>query len=216
MISKGKADRRSGKNGPHPPGGRPGKANVPLEEPKGPRQLYVKYYLAAVAFFARHGFGREESRDLAQETFLRVHKGRKTYREEGQWAYVLKIAKNVRRNAIRARRAKKRNAATHSIDEESGDGRSEPLRDAIAGETPTPEEALLAQERQAMLERAVAQLPTQMRRCIQMRLYGLKYREIGEALGITMDTVKRTLYQARIRLKETVGAWVEEPFREAI
>jgi DNA-directed RNA polymerase specialized sigma24 family protein len=45
-----------------------------------------------------------------------------------------------------------------------------------------------------------------MRRCLALRVeQDLKYREIASVMRLSIDTVKAHLFQARQRLKETLG-----------
>lgn len=170
------------------------------------RKLFKKYWKAVVAFFQRGHFGSEEAKDLAQDTFLRVHSGSGTYRHESEWNYLLKIANNVRLNAIRAKQAGKRK------------GRNTPLQDEVAvlsaaSPEPTPEEETLQNERVLALREAIELLPPPMRNCLKMRLYeDLKYREVALAMGLSMDEVKKLLHEARRRLKSTVEEWTDGQF----
>jgi len=57
-----------------------------------------------------------------------------------------------------------------------------------------------------LLSSALAQLPPQMRRCVELRFgQELKYREIAAVMKISVDTVKSHLFQAREHLRQIVG-----------
>src|SRR5687767_15955016 len=66
-----------------------------------PEDLYRRYYRPVVAFFARKGFPLEESRDLAQDTFLRVFNKWESFRGESSVeTWLFQIAANLYKNKI--------------------------------------------------------------------------------------------------------------------
>jgi len=65
----------------------------------------------------------------------------------------------------------------------------------------TPEEELIDREMVAAVHRAIDKLPTQCRRIYLMHRYDdLKYSEIAEILGISINTVKTQMRRALISL----------------
>lgn len=167
-----------------------------------PEDLFRLHYRPVVAFFMSKGFSTEESRDLAQETFLRVYKYREGFRGESSLVtWVFQIASNTYKNALRSMRAQKRDGeevslstpddeeAAHSVEDES-----DPLGEVITG------------ERARLLREALDEIPPQMRRCVQLRTESnLKYREIAVLMGLSIETVKAHLYQARQHLRERLA-----------
>lgn len=176
------------------------------------RQLFADYYRPVSYFFACRGFSPEECRDLAQETFINVFKGMETFRAETSYKdWVFRIAKHLWLNRMRDRATIKRRAHEVSYEDAFLNGQPAAGEEIPSGSAhPGPEERLLRDEQSALLREALDQLPRQMRRCLLLRLQGEKYREIAVVLGISLQTVRSHLAQARQRLREILG----EEFRE--
>lgn len=169
------------------------------------RQIFHQYYRLVFSFFVKKGFSAEECNDLAQETFLRVHKSLATFRRESRFeTWLFQISANIYRNTLRAQSTRKRDAPevslTDVIDGPGGGGGGE--SDIVQDEGGGPLEDLLADERSRMLHEALQDLPSQMRRCVILRVdRDLKYREIADIMLVSIDTVKAHLFQARQLLK---------------
>jgi RNA polymerase sigma-70 factor, ECF subfamily len=76
------------------------------------------------------------------------------------------------------------------------------LETKLASREESAEQALLDRDRSARLHRAIQGLSEQQRRCLYLRMEGLRYPEIGEALGIGASTVGEFLRRAISRLKK--------------
>jgi RNA polymerase sigma-70 factor (ECF subfamily) len=66
----------------------------------------------------------------------------------------------------------------------------------------TPESQLLDRERMRRFHAAVRGLSEQQRRCLFLRMEGLRYPEIGGTLGISASAVGEFLRRAMVRLKK--------------
>ena len=64
------------------------------------------------------------------------------------------------------------------------------------------EHELIERERMAGFHRAVEGLSEQQKRCLFLRMEGLRYPEIGSALGISASAVGEFLRRAVLRLKK--------------
>jgi RNA polymerase sigma-70 factor, ECF subfamily len=65
-----------------------------------------------------------------------------------------------------------------------------------------PEQSLLEREQTIRFHQAIQGLSEQQRRCLLLRLEGLRYPEIGSALGISASAVGEFLRRAIARLKK--------------
>ena len=163
--------------------------------------LYRRYYRAIVSFFIRLGFWRDDARDLAQDTFVRVYRSMATYRGEAEWTYLETTARRVALNELRRRGTGRRAGVEIPLDG---------VTSADSG--PLADEVLSQEEEQTLLTRQLATameaLPEGIRDCLLLRLQSLKYRAIAHALGISVDAVKSRLHEARALLRARLA---EEP-----
>lgn len=172
---------------------------------EAPEELFRRYYRPVVAFFAHRGFSMDDSRDLAQETFLRVFKSMNTFRgESGFETWLFQIASNLYKNTLRSLQAQKRDAREESLD-------SEDAVVELGARERDPLHAILAEERMRLLRGAVEDLPPQMRQAVLLRVDGdLKYREIAELMHVSIETVKAHLYQARQQLGTRLAGYFSD------
>jgi RNA polymerase sigma-70 factor (ECF subfamily) len=175
------------------------------------RRLFSQYFQSVFLFFLRRGFPREECRDLAQETFLRVYRSIGDFRRDASFqTWLFQIATNLWRNEVRRRMAEKREGFEVSLEHEVEKGRPVPADCRLPGEghSRTALDGLLVDERKRMMREALRALPPQMRRCVLLRIdQNLKYREIAAAMQVSIDTVKSQISQAKDRLEIALGRY---------
>jgi len=134
---------------------------------------------------------RAEAEEVAQEVFLRVHRGIETFRGEAKlstWLYAIASRLCLTRLAAGDRRLSREG-------EESlgrlASGDTDPADNAERGEL------------DAALHRAISELPDERRVVVVLRdLEGLAYEEIAAALDLPLNTVRSRLHRARMDLKE--------------
>src|SRR5688500_4941570 len=108
-------------------------------------EALVRLYQEPVWRFLRHLLGDDQlAEDVAQETFLRVHRCLPTYRFECRFStWVFAVARNAGIDALRVRRRQERNAALHPPPRSSPPvGLGAEVSAALAGLTPKRREAL--------------------------------------------------------------------------
>jgi RNA polymerase sigma-70 factor (ECF subfamily) len=154
-------------------------------------QLFVEAREDVYRYLLSLGLHPPQAQEGAQEVFLRLYvtlkKGEKI---QNPRAWIFRVAHNLGLK-IRARQS---NQAPFEADLES----------QIACRGANPEQSLLERERTLRFHRAVEQLSEQQRRCLFLRLEGLRYPEIGSALGISASAVGEFLRRAIVRLKKGV------------
>lgn len=129
--------------------------------------------------------------DLTQETFVRVHRALPGFRFESRFTtWIFRIARNV---AVDEGRRTARRERTRRLDVRRDEGGSDP---ATASE----------------LRAAVDALPDALREpFLLVEVFGLRYREAAEVLGVPAGTVKSRMFRARAELV----AWYREGRDEA-
>lgn len=152
--------------------------------------------------------GRAE--DLAQEVFLRVYRSRKTYRPlAGFRSWLFTIAHRLALNELRAVRRRRR-VFPFLFGGKSGGGREEG-EDFWANvedrQKETPLEWMELEELKQVLRKMLQELPENQRLAVELHsAQHFSYREIGEALGLSLMAVKSVLVRARENLKRRLEA----------
>jgi RNA polymerase sigma-70 factor (ECF subfamily) len=158
---------------------------------EAPEDFFKRHHRPVVSFFLRKGFSREESRDLAQETFLRVYKNWESFRgASNRVTWLFQIAGNLYKNELRSMSAQKRDREEVSLDAVEAK-----VMDVESAENVV--KMLLMEERAKLLREVLGELPPQMQRAVSLRVGDLKYREIAKEMDVSIETVKAHLYQAR-------------------
>ena len=139
------------------------------------------------------GFGLsvQDSEEIVQEVFLSLfqHLQRGKSRENLQ-GWVFRVAHNL---------ALKRRAAISSAGHLAGSGHDEDT-DLFADPAPNPEDQTASNQTQRRLLAVFRALPEQDRQCLTLRAEGLRYREIGQALGVSLGAVSQSLSRSLARL----------------
>lgn len=159
----------------------------------------------------RHGWHGEDLNDLVQDVMLRVYRGIETFRLDASFdTWILRIMSNAHKNAVRNRKTLKARAARTSLEslvEHGGDQALAPNEpESLAA---NPYDATRIAELKARLARAIDRLPDRMRQCLLLSYRGFRYREIADAQGVSVTTVKKQLVEGRRRLRPLVGDFVE-------
>ena len=179
-----------------------------VEKEQNFRRLYDTFYDPVRYFLAKRVSSREDCLDLTQETFLRVYRGLEGYRGDAQFGtWVFRIAYNTYLKWLRRLKIEEASseASIRGSDEAEIAAWEYDERIAVSAER-SPLEKTLRVERRQVLRRAIDELPDQMRRCTQLRIYqDLSYREIAVVIRRSIETVKVHLFQARKKLKDSFG-----------
>jgi RNA polymerase sigma-70 factor, ECF subfamily len=144
--------------------------------------LFERFQAPIVNYLYRLMGDWDAANDLAQDTFLKAYNALPRTDESLQispWLY--RIATNTALDALRRR--KRITWVPFSSDWEP--------------HSPYPDPATTHAESDA-IQRALAQVPADMRVCLVLNMYqGLSYKEIAEALGVSVNLVAVRIYRGR-------------------
>jgi RNA polymerase sigma-70 factor (ECF subfamily) len=132
---------------------------------------------------------RSHADDLAQDVFIKIHRGLPYFRGEARLStWIYRIVANV------CAQARSRPRREVPLDR----GPDKPPIDPGSADA-----AFADLELRDRLDKALAQLPEQYRLLIAAHhLDGVQYEALAEALGIPLGTVKTHLHRAKRRLRE--------------
>jgi RNA polymerase sigma-70 factor (ECF subfamily) len=137
---------------------------------------------------------RDEAEDVAQETFIKAHGALGRFDPTFPFrVWLFRIAYNAAIDHVRRRRS-----GSVSIDTPRRIGGEEVEWELVDRRSPSPEDRLLAGDRRAILDRAIAELPPALRAAIVLRhVEDLSYDEIATTLGVPLGTVKIRIHRGR-------------------
>ena len=153
-------------------------------------ELVDRYKHLVYGLIYRLTSDRSRVDDLAQDVFLKVHRGLPYFRGEARLStWIYRIVQNV------CSQARAERMPDLSYDQMS---ENRPHREPATVDR-TPQDLELRDR----LEKAIAQLPDSYRMLIAAHyLQGVQYEALAEALNIPLGTVKTHLYRAKRRLRE--------------
>ena len=142
----------------------------------------------------------EEAVDLTQETFVRVYFAIDRYHTEFAFStYIYRIATNLAISEIRKRKRRTILSLTGLFQTDAEDNTEFQPPD----ERSLPDQDLIEDERDKVIAKAIAALPTKYRLPIILRdIEGKTYDEIAEILELGLGTTKSRISRARGLLKE--------------
>jgi len=155
--------------------------------------LVLRYQHKVVKLVARLLRDPTEAEDVAQEAFVKAYRALGSFRGDSAfYTWLYRIAVNTARNAMASRQRR-------PLDYEADLSESE--QSAVASRMrhiDTPEAAVLSQEIHETVNRAVEDLPEDLRTAIILReIEGLSYEEIAAAMECPVGTVRSRIFRAR-------------------
>jgi RNA polymerase sigma-70 factor (ECF subfamily) len=171
-------------------------------EPEAFDNLTTRFSADIYAVLYRITESAEDAADLTQETFLSALRSIRSFRGDSELkTWLTRIAINHSRNRFRWWKRRRRDA-TVSLDAQIGDTNSS-IGDLIVGDGESAEEAVLRQERETALRKALAEMREHYREAIVLcDIEGYSYEEIAAALEINLGTVKSRIARGREELRK--------------
>ena len=155
--------------------------------------LVRKYQHRVLKLVSRFVSDAAEAEDVAQEAFIKAYRALASFRGDSAfYTWLYRIAINTAKNALVSNRRRPVDFDLDLQDPEQYD------RHARLKEGDTPEGVLLTEEIRSVVEKAMEQLPEDLRTAIVLReLEGLSYEEIAEAMDCPVGTVRSRIFRAR-------------------
>ncbi len=156
--------------------------------------LVVKYQRKIFRLLSRLIRDAGEIEDVAQEAFIKAYRALPNFRGDSAfYTWLYRIAINTAKNYLvsQGRRAPTSTPADIEDAETFDDG--DQLRDLN-----TPDSMLVTKQVGEAVNRAIDQLPEDLRTAIVLReLEGLSYEEIAESMQCPIGTVRSRIFRAR-------------------
>jgi RNA polymerase sigma-70 factor (ECF subfamily) len=157
-----------------------------------------------------------DAEEIAQDTFIRAHRGLATFRGDSSLAtWLYRIALNLSRNRywyfFRRRRQDSISLERPLNEETEGT-----FSDLIASDTHSPVQETVTQEFTELISTCMEKLDARHREILTMRnVLNLPYEEISRALGINVGTVKSRIARARENLRKLLAELAPEFSKES-
>ena len=162
--------------------------------------LVLRYQNRVAALVARFIKDHQEVEDVTQEAFIKAYRALHLFRGDSAfYTWLYRIAVNTAKNTLVAR------------------GRSPPASDLDAGEAElvdigsplrdheTPEGSLATAALKEAVEKAIEELPEDLRTAFTLREFsGLSYEDITEVMNCPVGTVRSRIFRAREAIDKVI------------
>jgi RNA polymerase sigma-70 factor (ECF subfamily) len=168
--------------------------------------LVVKYQRKLIRLLSRFIRDPTEVEDVAQEAFIKAYRALPSFRGDSAfYTWLYRIGINTAKNYLVAMG---RRAPTVSETESADSEGSEE-----SGQVPdynTPENELMSRQIAETVNRAVEDLPEELRTAITLReLEGLSYEDIAAIMNCPIGTVRSRIFRAREAIAEKLRPQLE-------
>jgi len=149
---------------------------------------------------------RADAEEIAQDTFIRAHRGLARFRGDSSLAtWLHRIAVNLARNRYWYFFRRRRHA-TLSLDCALSEDSDATFADLVATDAPSPAREATTGEFSALVTECMDKLDARHREILPLRnLLNRSYDEIAQSLGINVGTVKSRIARARGNLRSLLA-----------
>jgi RNA polymerase sigma-70 factor (ECF subfamily) len=161
--------------------------------------LVIKYQRKIFRLLSRLIRDPAEVEDVAQEAFIKAYRALPNFRGDSAfYTWLYRIAINTAKNWLVSQGRRAPTSTEADIEEAETFDDGEQLRDLN-----TPDAMLLTKQVANAVNRAIDQLPEDLRTAIVLReLEGLSYEEIAETMNCPIGTVRSRIFRAREAIAE--------------
>lgn len=146
----------------------------------------------------------QEAEDVAQETFLNLHRHGHRFRSQSRFStFLYRVAVNAALN--RRRSLGRRRSRTEALE------RRQEAGDDLPAAPRNPEDAAAGGQIQKQVQRAILTLPPHLRApLVLFDIEGLSYAEVAGVMRVAEGTVKSRIHRARQALRERLRELVDD------
>jgi RNA polymerase sigma-70 factor (family 1) len=168
------------------------------------RQVYVFYYRRLYQFAYALVKTREPAEEIVEDVFVRIWQQRETVATIQNLRVYLYTA--VKNSALNYLSQKARQSITEPFDH---------IHVSLESSADTPEQILITAEIQQKIQIAVDALPPRCKMIFKLvREDGLKYKEIGSILNISVNTIDAQMAIAIKKITAAIGAEFDFPIKK--
>jgi RNA polymerase sigma-70 factor (ECF subfamily) len=162
--------------------------------------LVLKYQHKIFGLISRYVNDADEVQDVAQEAFIKAYRALPRFRGDSAfYTWLYRIAINTAKNYLVSRSRRPPGSDVELEDAEYYEGGGA-LRDIES-----PEHALFGAELKVVVERAISELPDDLRTAVTLREFdGLSYEDIADIMDCPVGTVRSRIFRAREAIDKQV------------
>ncbi len=162
--------------------------------------LVLKYQHKIISVVHRYVRDSADVQDVVQEAFIKAYRALESFRGDSAfYTWMYRIAINTAKNHLISR-GRRPPASDVDIEDAEYFAGNDNLQDFN-----TPESSLFCDQLQAAVDKAVSQLPEDLRTAVTLReMDGLSYEEIAEIMKCPVGTVRSRIFRAREAIDKVV------------
>jgi RNA polymerase sigma-70 factor, ECF subfamily len=164
--------------------------------------LVLKYQHRILGLVNRYVQDADEVQDVAQEAFIKAYRALPNFRGDSAfYTWLYRIAINTAKNHLVSRSRRPPGADVEVEDAEQFES------GGALRELENPETVLFGEELRAVVERAIEDLPEDLRTAVTLREFdGLSYEDIAAVMECPVGTVRSRIFRARDAIDSRVRA----------
>jgi RNA polymerase sigma-70 factor (ECF subfamily) len=169
-------------------------------------EIVTRYRRRIFSVALKHLRDHADADEIAQDTFIRAHRGLARFRGDSSLAtWLYRIAFNLSRNRHKYHFCRRRHAML-SLDRPFGEGNAATFSDMIASDASNPLREATAGEFSELVAECMEKLGEHQREILTLRTkLNRSYDDIAKLLGVSVGTVKSRIGRARENLRELLA-----------
>jgi RNA polymerase sigma factor (sigma-70 family) len=163
-------------------------------------ELVARHGAPLEKYLARKLDSPEDAAEVAQETYLRLHRLEQLENLDNARAYLFQMATNLAVDQLRRRTLHHRYLNTEKNQANEGENTD------INADGVSPEKILVAREKLAAINTALDELPFKVKQAFLLhRRSGMSYSSIAEQMQVSVSSVEKYILQALKHCRKKLG-----------